>query len=121
MINVGTDIVEISRIESCLRRENFLKRVFGTDEIKEITNSKKMNVCSIAGRFCAKEAFLKSCGKGLNINELKDIQILHKDSGEPYFKFSGDILINVKEKKYNFSLSISHCRDYATAVVIRYD
>ena len=41
---------------------------------------------SVAANFCAKEAFLKTFGKGLGDVELSKIQLLREASGKPYLK-----------------------------------
>lgn len=99
---IGTDIIEIDRCTALLRKDR--GKIFTTYE-REYLN-KKNNPESIAGIFCAKEACIKALGGGYFLN---DIEVLHSGSGAPFIK-------NIDNKK--LLVSISHCQDYATAVVI---
>lgn len=99
---VGTDIIEINRCISLLQKDK--GKIFTKYE-REYLNGKS-NPQSVAGIFCAKEACIKALGGGYF---LKDIEILHTDTGTPFIK-------NIDNKR--FVVSISHCKAYATSVVI---
>ncbi len=115
MFSVGIDLVEICRIEKSLENPAFLKKYFGKNEILEL-KLKSFKAESVAGAFCAKEAFLKSLEKGLGAYSLNEIEVLHKKSGAPYFLLSGKAKQENENK--NFSLSITHTKDLAQAIVI---
>lgn len=102
IIGIGTDIIEINRCKDLLLKDK--GKIFTKYECEYL--NKKNNSESIAGLFCAKEACIKALGGGYF---LKDIEILHTDLGAPFIK-------NINDKK--FLISISHCKDYATATVI---
>jgi len=102
-MQVGVDIVQISRITKNKEDENFLKFIL-TD--KEIEYCKRDE--SIAGIFAAKEAYFKAKGTGID-KRLNEIEVLHDEKGKPYFNGIG-----------NCDLSISHDGDYAIAVVIMF-
>ncbi len=104
MFKIGTDIVQISRIEKSMQKENFIKFVF-TDN--EINYSKKAE--NFAGIFAAKEAYFKALGTGIN-KKLNAVEILHNEKGKPYI--NGVI---------NSDVSISHDGDYAVSTVILWD
>ena len=116
MIKVGTDLVEIERIKKSIKNERFMKRIFSTRELEEL-KVKGFKVQSVAANFCAKEAFLKSIGKGLGYMKLNKIELLRKNSGEPYLLISDDNFNN-KYKKASFSISITHTKEYALATVV---
>ena len=64
IIGIGTDIIEIDRIENAINNnKRFLEKVF---TIKEIEMFKKRNMRSeiVAGNFAAKEAISKALGTG---------------------------------------------------------
>ena len=63
-IKTGIDSVEISRIEDALKTAGFAKRVFSERE-REYFEAHGMKAQSIAGAWCAKEAFSKALGSGL--------------------------------------------------------
>lgn len=101
MISIGTDIVEISRIEKSIGNEHFMNRVFTAKELEHC-----MCAENYAGIFAAKEAYFKAVGSGIKL-PLTEIEILHDENGKPYI--SGI---------ENSDLSISHDGDYAVASVV---
>ncbi len=113
---IGTDIVEVERIEKSINRtEKFLEKVFTQREV-DYCNSKPNRYERYAGRFCAKEAVSKALGTGVRNFKLTDMEILNDELGKPIIYFNGQ-LENL-EKEYEIHLSISHCKDYATATAI---
>ena len=69
-----------------------------------------------SGIFCAKEAFFKSIGTGIQKSQLLNVEILHTESGAPYIVLHGEL----KEKygTHNIQLSISHTKTTAVSVCI---
>lgn len=115
MLLVGIDLVECKRIEKSLKNEHFCRRVYGLDEQKWL-KERKFCAESAAACFCAKEAFGKAMGIGICGFALSDVQLMHRASGCPYLKLSGraaDIA-----KGIQFSVSVTHTREYASVVVI---
>ena len=102
---VGIDIVEVGRIGSMLERhgDRFLKKVFTDTEIAYVTGRRRA-VESLAGRFAAKEAFMKAVGRRL---PWRDIEVAMRGSA-PSIRFGGKTYAGV---------SLSHERAYAVAVV----
>ncbi len=113
---IGNDIVEIERIRLAIERNSkFRDRVFTPKEILAIT--KKNNPYpGYAGRFAAKEAVAKALGTGIRGFRLKDIEILSDELGKPEVTLRGSLA--PKYKNHKVELSISHSRDYATAVAL---
>lgn len=113
---IGTDIVEVERIEKSINRtEKFLEKVFTKREV-DYCNSKPNRYERYAGRFCAKEAVSKALGTGIRNFKLTDMEILNDELGKPIIYFNGQL--GNLEKEYEIHLSISHCKDYATATAI---
>ncbi len=113
---IGTDIVEVERIEKSINRtEKFLEKVFTQREV-DYCNSKPNRYERYAGRFCAKEAVSKALGTGIRNFKLTDMEILNDELGKPIIYFNGQL--GNLEKEYEIHLSISHCKDYATATAI---
>ena len=113
-MKLGTDIIEISRIEKALKKfdHKFKQRFLNKDEM---ILAKK--VASVAGFWASKEAISKALGCGIG-KELSFLDILiHKtNKGAPFFTLSPQA-----QKKFNIkssSLSISHDGGFAIAVVI---
>ena len=103
---IGIDIVDVSRIAALAERhgERFLHRVFTDAEIAYVSG-KRRAFESLAGRFAAKEAFMKARGKRL---PWREIEVLSVERGKPVIRYQGT--------QFN-SVSISHERSYAVAVV----
>jgi holo-[acyl-carrier protein] synthase len=103
---IGIDIVEVSRIGR-LREvygEKFLTKVFTEGEIAYSMGKRRADE-SLAGRFAAKEAFMKAKGRRL---PWKEIEIRSGERGNPFILFKGE--------RFD-GMSISHERGYAVAVV----
>lgn len=114
MISNGIDIVNIHRFQELIKRKNFMNSIFTTKELDYI-KKRNFNLATIAGLFCAKEAFLKAIKKGIQNYPLKEIEVLHDDNNAPFLT-----LHNQTKKDFpieNLSLSISHDGDYAIAIV----
>ena len=112
MFDVGIDIEDIERFEKYKSKEDsFIKKVFSKNEI-EYCFSYKNPKMHLAARFCAKEAFIK-CVSELKIPyKMNEIEVLNKENGKPYLNLDKSF------KDYNFSLSLSHDRTKAIAIVI---
>ena len=108
---VGTDIVDISRIENSISKfgNKFLNKFLSHEEIK-LANK----VETIAGFWAAKEAISKAlgCGIGRELN-FHDIEIKKNNKNAPYFVLQSS-LWNILDS----SLSISHDGNFAISVVI---
>ena len=117
IIGIGTDIIEIDRIEKAINRNNgFLDKVFTTREI-EMFKERNMRAEVIAGNFAAKEAVSKALGTGFRGFSLVDIEILRDQLGKPIVYLSDNMkkIINAKHK---INVSISHNRTSAIAFVV---
>lgn len=116
---IGVDIVKIDRMRKAIERQSnsFLRRVFTQHEI-DFCYKRRNPYPSFAARFAAKEALLKSIGKGI-LNPLLDIEIRNHDSGKPYINLSGSMKQFFSEKKiHTVNLSLSHEKEYAFAMVV---
>lgn len=116
ILGIGNDIVEIERIKKAVTNESFRARVYTSDEIECIERKGAGRIASYAGRFSAKEAISKAIGTGVRGFNLSDIEILNDKLGKPYVNFKGALIEMMKDKRVE--LSISHSREYATAVAI---
>ena len=121
---IGTDIVNMKRIEQYIRKNEtlFTKRVFSKKEIN--LSKKNVNKTSFySKRFAAKEAFSKAFGLGISKGIFfKDIEILNNRLGKPYINLKGSTLQIVKKKfkkkKYDIYLSITDDKPWAQSTVI---
>lgn len=118
IIGIGTDIVEISRIENAIKKQSFLKKYFTINELS-LFSSKSNYGETVAGNFAAKEAVSKSMGSGFRGFGADEIEILRDELGKPYIKLYGQAFEKSKNMEINnFHISISHCDTYAVAYVI---
>lgn len=117
-IGIGNDIIEINRIEKVIKKANFITKVFTENEIK-LFEIKGNRAEFFAGRFAGKEAVSKALGTGFREFSLTDIEILNNELGKPYVTFKNSI--ESYNKKYFIDISISHCKEYATAVAIIFE
>ncbi len=77
MIRVGTDIIEIHRMEQAIERDSFLQRVFTEYERNYAWGRNKQAAASFAGIFAAKEACVKALGTGFRHGSWQNIEITH--------------------------------------------
>ena len=113
-IFIGTDIVEVSRIDSSISTsgKRFLNRIY-TDIEQKYCDSKSNPSIHYAGRFAAKEAVmkaLKSSGHNKPI-PFTSIDVHSKNNGEPV------VILNF-DYKGKCKVSISHTDTYAIASAI---
>ena len=124
IFGIGTDIVNIKRMEKTLKgKNNNLKRkIFSKNEIA-YCEKKKTPFSYYAKRFAAKEALSKALGTGIrNGVNFIDIEILNDNFGKPSIKLKGStanfIKKKIKNKKYSIYLSLSDDVPWAQATVI---
>ncbi|HVL77571.1 MAG TPA: holo-ACP synthase, partial [Noviherbaspirillum sp.] len=93
---IGTDIVQIARIEAALARhgERFAERILGAEELIKFRRRREKvearGVRFLATRFAAKEAFSKAIGLGMNMPMTwRAMQTLNAPSGKPVAVTSG--------------------------------
>ncbi len=118
-IAVGVDIIEIDRIEQAALdwQDSFLRRIYTEAELKSSGNSPS----SLAARFAAKEAVMKALGTGAKGLSWKDIEVLSNSDGAPFIRLYGRAYDKAKEIGMSaFSVSMSHSKRYAIAMVVGY-
>ena len=120
----GTDIIEISRIKESIEKygETFINRIYSPREIEYCEKKGQVKYQHYAARFASKEAVAKMLGTGFNGNfEWKDIEVINDELGKPQIKLSGGAKkIFEEEKLEKIDISLSHCKEYAVAMVIGY-
>ncbi|HMG01684.1 MAG TPA: holo-ACP synthase [Edaphobacter sp.] len=122
ILGVGTDLIEINRIEHSIEQfgDRFLNRIFTPEEIAYCQLKKKHAAESFAARFAAKEAGAKALGTGISRGiAWKEIEVRRKPGERPTLHFSGRALYRAEHMGVTgLSLSLTHSRDQALAVVI---
>ncbi len=90
IFGVGTDIVELSRIQSTYDRfgQHFIDRLLMEQE-RELFQDSKWPVRFLAMRFAAKEATVKAMGTGFRHGMwIRDVGIVNNDWGRPLVIYS---------------------------------
>lgn len=118
---VGTDLIEVKRIENALRRfgERFARRILCEPELKRF-RAHKQPVHYLAKRFAAKEAFTKALGTGIHAPaNWHGVWVINLKSGRPQLEFSDELQKLLKQKQIRSShLSLTDEREIASATVI---
>lgn len=119
MIKCGTDIIEIARIKDAIEKERFKERVYTEKEIEYCESKNVQKYQSYSGRFAAKEAIFKVLSTLIKDKykiKWTDFEIINDKEGKPNVQINTDIID--KSLVNNIDISISHCKEYATAVCI---
>lgn len=112
---IGTDLVEIARVQKAIGRSSFLEKVY-TEKERELIAVRSVRA---ATHFAAKEAVAKALGCGFAGVAPREIEILRQPSGMPYVVLHG----RAKEKAEalgitSISLSLTDTKEFALAYVI---
>ena len=120
MLAIGVDLIEVNRIEIAAARygERFLNRVFTALELDYCRGHSHQ----LAARFAAKEAASKALGTGIQHPDgvgWQEIQIVSDERGKPTLQLTGRAAERAARLGLmNFTVSISHTREHAIAMVI---
>ncbi len=128
IIGIGTDLVDIRRIEKVLNRHGsrFEKRCFTNAERQKAQKNKQAgtHINVYAKRFAAKEACAKALGTGFADNIImKDIGVIEDKKGRPFLELKGGALdklesLIAENSKPVLHLSLTDEPPYAQAFVI---
>ena len=121
ILSIGTDIVEVYRIrETIARTPRFAERVFTARERDYCESKGAAAAQSYAGRFAAKEAFLKALKTGWRGKiTWTDVEILNDPDGVPQFQITGEAKRILDDlPAVHVHLSKSHTAEHAVAHVI---
>ncbi len=122
---LGTDIVQISRIEAALARngDRFAEKILGPEEFEKYLRRKAKvearGVRFLATRFAAKEAFSKALGLGMRMPMTwRAMQVLNAPSGKPVAVVGGALKELMEQQGLSALVSITDEAEYAVAFVI---
>ncbi len=118
---VGTDVVEIARIENALARfgERFARRILSESEFNRFKNH-RLPAAYLAKRFAAKEAFAKALGTGIHAPaNWQGVWVKNLPSGQPVLQFSDSLSQFLSRRGVSKAhVSLSDERGVAFATVI---
>lgn len=122
---IGTDIIQISRIEAALERhgDRFAEKILGPEELEKYQRRKAKvaarGIRFLATRFAAKEAFSKAIGIGMHMPMTwRAMQTLNAPSGKPVAVTSGVLREFMDKNGLTAQVSITDETEYAVAFVI---
>jgi holo-[acyl-carrier protein] synthase len=122
---IGTDIVQISRVEAALARSGprFAEKILGPEELVKYHARRAKNdvrgLRFLATRFSAKEAFSKAIGLGMRMPMTwRSAQMLNAPSGKPVIVCSGALDEFMRTHRLTAQVTISDEADYGVAFVI---
>lgn len=121
IFGVGTDLVEIGRIENSLKRfgERLAQRVLCEPELKRFL-AHRQPAAYLAKRFAAKEAFAKALGTGIKAPaNWHGVWVINQPSGKPELRFSEPLKKALSDRGILRShLTLTDERGVAMATVI---
>jgi len=118
---VGTDIIEIPRIEAALGRfgEKFALRILCEPELRRFAAHRKP-AAYLAKRFAAKEAFTKALGTGIHAPaNWHGVWVINLRSGKPSLEYSPALRALLDARGVGRAhVSLTDEREIASATVI---
>ncbi|WP_018898812.1 holo-ACP synthase [Rhizobium sp. 2MFCol3.1] len=120
IIGIGSDLIDIRRVEKSLERfgERFTNRCF--TEIEQQKSDRRANrAASYAKRFAAKEACSKALGTGIAQGVFwRDMGVVNLPSGKPTMKLTGgadEILQKMLPSGHRAAIHLTITDDYPLA------
>lgn len=118
---IGTDIVEVARIEASIEQfgDDFAKRILADSELESYQES-HIKARFLAKRFAAKEAFSKALGTGLRAPAtFQNIAVSHDELGKPMLVLAAELQAFLQAKNITKThISISDEKNLAAAFVV---
>ena len=115
IVGIGTDLIEIGRIQKMAERKNSLSRIFSKEELAYADSDST----TLAGNFAVKEAVSKVFGTGFFGLEPHEIGVFRDTKGAPYVKLTGRAQKLASDLQITkFHVSITNTGELAQAFVI---
>jgi holo-[acyl-carrier protein] synthase len=117
IFGIGVDVVDLARFERALARTPMLKnRLFAQSE--RIKDGRELPLRSLAGRFAAKEAFIKALGSSSGV-QWHDMAVVSDSEGRPSMALRDSAAAIVATLGITaIHLSMSHDAGVAIAYVV---
>jgi len=119
IVGIGIDLVDIERFRISLERTPSMRTRLFTDVELEYVAPKVDPVPSLAARFAAREAVMKSLGLGLGAFGFHEVWVERAESGEPSLAVTGralDLAHAAGVRRWH--LSLTHSATTAGAYVV---
>lgn len=123
IIGIGTDLLEIERINRILKdktAQRFIQRLLTEEEQRQAEQRQGRLAEFIAGRFSAKEAVAKALGCGIGADvSFHDIEITYESTGKPICRLSPQSLERLRlSSPIRIHLSVTHTGSLAAAYAV---
>lgn len=119
MIGIGVDVVDIDRFRRSLERTPTMRRRLFTDAELAYVEPQADPVPSLAARFAAREAVMKSLGLGLGAFGFHDVWVERAASGAPSLAIAGRAAeLAAHAGVVRWHLSLTHSDLVAVAYVV---
>lgn len=113
-VGIGIDIVEVGRLERALDRYPRLEGRLFTEREVAYCGERRRPGRHLAARFAAKEAAVKALGLTIGY-PLSEIEV--EPGAPPSLRLHGTVGRRVAEEELTLSLSLTHEREIAAAIV----
>ena len=119
VVGIGTDLVDIDRFRTVLRRRpSVADRLFTAGE-RTYAERAADPAARLAARFAAKEATLKALGYGLGGMRMADIEVIRAEDGRPELVLHGAARSTAADHGVGcWLVSLSHTEHLAQATVM---
>jgi holo-[acyl-carrier protein] synthase len=119
IIGIGIDLVDIERFRTSLARTPSMRtRLFTQTELDYVA-PKIDPVPSLAARFAAREAVMKSLGLGLGAFGFQEVWVERAESGQPSLMITGQARVLADAAGVtSWHLSLTHSATTAGAYVV---
>ena len=119
VIGIGVDVVDIERFRRSLERTPSMRtRLFTAAELDYVAPQADPTP-SLAARFAAREAVMKSMGLGLGAFGFHEVWVERQDSGAPFLRITGRAFELAEEAGVGrWHLSLTHSDLVAAAYVV---
>jgi holo-[acyl-carrier protein] synthase len=120
IFGIGTDIIEVGRVEKMVARgRQYLETIFSEKEV-DYCETKARRSEHYAARYAAKEAILKALGTGWRDGLVfSDIEILNDEMGKPKVFLHGKVKeLFDRQQIMQASISLSHTNQIAIAFAV---
>jgi holo-[acyl-carrier protein] synthase len=100
ILGIGSDIIDIRRIEQTLERfgDRFIHRIYTETEQVRAERKPLQRAATYAKRFAAKEACAKALGTGLKLGVFwRDMAVINLPSGQPTMRLTNGALRRLEQ------------------------
>lgn len=122
IVGIGSDVIDIRRIERTLERfgDRFINRVYTDIEKSRAERRPHERAATYAKRFAAKEACAKALGTGLKRGVFwRDMGVVNLPSGQPTMRLTGGAEIRLRQLTppgHTTHIHVSLTDDYPIAI-----